>query len=92
MAITHTQTNGGTAVAARTAPPQPAPELAIRTDQQNPNHHLWNNNGTWFIHYTVYPTPVTKQRIRKSLRTKSLEVARKRRDQLLSAYLRGDIS
>ena len=88
MAITHTHTNGGAATVA----PQPAPELAIRTDHQNPNHHLWNNNGTWFIHYTVYPTPVTKQRIRKSLRTKSLEVARKRRDQLLSAYVRGDIS
>ena len=69
-----------------------AVELAIRTDQGNPNHHLWNNNGTWFIHYTVYPTPLTKQRIRKSLRTKSLEVARKRRDQLLAAYVRGDIS
>ncbi|MFT5124050.1 MAG: hypothetical protein ACI9TH_000562 [Kiritimatiellia bacterium] len=64
----------------------PHPELAIRTDDRNPNHHLWNNNGTWFIHYTIYPTPVTKQRIRKSLHTKSLAEARVRRDSILSTY------
>jgi hypothetical protein len=64
-------------------------ELAIRTDDRNLNHHLWNNNGTWFIHYTVYPTPVTKQRIRSSLRTKSLVQARDRRDDILSTYRGG---
>ena len=56
--------------------------LAIRTDEDNPNHHLWNNNGTWFVHYTVYPTPVTKQRVRKSLKTKCLDEARRKRDSL----------
>ena len=56
--------------------------LAIRTDEDNPNHHLWNNNGTWFVHYTVYPTPVTKQRVRKSLKTKNLDEARQKRDSL----------
>ena len=50
----------------------------------NPNHHLWNNHGTWFLHYTEYPTPVTKQRVRRSLKTKSLAVARQRRDDLLA--------
>ncbi len=58
--------------------------LAIRTDEANPNHHLWNNNGTWFVHYTVYPTPITKQRVRKSLRTKSIDEARAKRDTLFS--------
>ena len=58
------------------------PVLAIRTDDKNPNHHLWNNNGTWFIHYTVYPTPLTKQRVRKSLKTKCLKEARTKRDSL----------
>ena len=91
MAIIHTETAAAHGRATPTQHPE-APELAIRTDVHNPNHHLWNNNGTWFIHYTVYPTPVTKQRVRKSLQTKSLEVARKRRDQLLSAFIRGDIS
>ena len=53
---------------------------AIRVSADNPNHHLWNNHGTWFLHYTVYPTPLTKDRIRRSLGTKDLAVARSRRD------------
>jgi hypothetical protein len=61
------------------------PPLAIRLNPANPDHHLWNNNGTWFVHYTIHPTPLTKQRIRASLGTKNLAEARLRRDQLLSA-------
>jgi hypothetical protein len=53
---------------------------AIRVRSENPNHHLWNNHGTWFLHYTVHPTPFTKERIRRSLSTKNLEAARDRRD------------
>ena len=52
----------------------------IRVRPENPNHHLWNNHGTWFLHYTVHPTPFTKERIRRSLGTKDLAVARDRRD------------
>lgn len=52
----------------------------LRVTAGNPNHHLWNNNGTWFLHYTVYPTPFTKERVRRSLGTKDVEVARQRRD------------
>ncbi|MBW7894476.1 MAG: hypothetical protein H3C27_05115 [Opitutaceae bacterium] len=54
------------------------PGIRVRAD--NPNHHLWNNHGTWFLHYTVHPTPFTKERIRRSLGTKDLKVARERRD------------
>jgi hypothetical protein len=54
------------------------PGVRVRTE--NPNHHLWNNHGTWFLHYTTHPTPFTKQRIRSSLRTKDVHVARERRD------------
>ena len=57
---------------------------AIRVSAANPNHHLWNNHGTWFLHYTVYPTPLTKDRIRRSLGTKDLAVARSRRDAFFS--------
>jgi hypothetical protein len=57
--------------------------LAIRLNPANPDHHLWNNNGTWRCHYTVHPTPFTKQRIRASLQTKNLIEARLRRDRLL---------
>ena len=52
----------------------------IRVREDNPNHHLWNNHGTWFLHYTVHPTPFTKERIRRSLGTKDLKIARERRD------------
>lgn len=52
----------------------------IRVDTENPNHHLWDNHGTWFLHYTIHPTPFTKERIRRSLGTKDVRVARERRD------------
>jgi hypothetical protein len=60
------------------------PQLSLRTNLENPNHHLWNNNGTWFIHYVVHPTPITKERVRKSLGTKSLAEARARRDAIFT--------
>ena len=41
-------------------------------------------NGTWFLHYTVYPTPFTKERIRRSLGTKDVNLARERRDQFFN--------
>ena len=62
---------------------QPYPVLSIRTDTRNPNHHLWNNNGTWYIAYTALTSPVTAERIRTSLRTRDLERARQKRDRLL---------
>ena len=62
-------------------------EIALRIDESNLNHHLWNNNGTWWIHYTVYPTPVTVERIRRSLKTKILKEARNRRDKILNSLL-----
>lgn len=60
--------------------------LSIRIDHSNPNHHLWNNNGTWFIHYTVYPDSLTTQRVRRSLRTRSLREARLKRDGLFAHH------
>ncbi|MEM7396062.1 MAG: hypothetical protein AAF492_27325, partial [Verrucomicrobiota bacterium] len=59
-------------------------QLSIRVNENNPNHHLWNNNGTWYIHYTIYPDHLTKQRVRKSLKTRQLDRARKMRDELLA--------
>jgi hypothetical protein len=64
-----------------------AEELALRIDESNENHHLWNNNGTWWIHYTIYPTPVTAERIRHSLRTSDISTARERRDALFQKLL-----
>ena len=62
--------------------------LSLRTDLRNPDHHLWNNNGTWWCHYTVHTSFHTKQRIRRSLGTSDRALARVRRDSLLGALQR----
>ena len=60
------------------------PRLHIRVNPRNPDHHLWLNNGTWFICYTLHLPDYTKARIRASLRTKSPLRARRRRDAILA--------
>ena len=56
--------------------------LSLRLNPANPDHHLWNNNGTWWVHYTVHPTAFTKERVRLSLATRDVGEARRRRDSL----------
>jgi hypothetical protein len=56
---------------------------SIRIQPDNPDHHLWNNNGTFWCHYTLHLPDYTKRRVRQSLGTPSLERARKLRDQIL---------
>jgi hypothetical protein len=57
-------------------------QIAIRIGA-NPNHHLWNNNGTWWLHYTEHLSDYTKRRVRLSLRTHNVRTARAMRDVLL---------
>lgn len=59
------------------------PVPSLRTDLNNPNHHLWNNNGTWYAAYTVLTSSVTAERVRTSLKTKDVATARQKRDHLL---------
>jgi len=59
-------------------------QIAIRIGG-NPNHHLWNNNGTWWIHYTEHLPDYTKRRVRRSLGTQSVIAARSIRDRQLFA-------
>lgn len=66
-------------------------QLSLRVNPENPNHHLWNNNGTWFIHYVVHPTPFTKERIRHSLGTKCIHTARAKRDAVFSGAQLADL-
>ena len=49
----------------------------------NPDHHIWNNNGTYYIHVTLRWNGERKLRLRKSLGTKDVLEARRRRDRLL---------
>jgi hypothetical protein len=57
--------------------------LSIRVDAENPRHHLWNNHGTWWIHYTVHTPQDRIRRVRRSLGTGELGEARRRRDEVL---------
>lgn len=59
-------------------------KLAVRVNPANSNHHLWQNNGTWWCHFTVHLANFTKHRVRRSLRTSDLVQARERRDALLT--------
>ena len=60
----------------------------LRINPANPDHHLYNNNGTWWVHYTEYPCPLTSRRVRRSLRTSDLVRARQRRDELFEILAR----
>ena len=55
---------------------------SIRVDQSNDTHHLWCNNGTWWLHYTAHFDHRVR-RIRKSLRTRLLSEAILWRDEHL---------
>ncbi len=61
--------------------------LALRIHPANPDHHIWNNNGTFWCHYTEHLPDYTKRRVRVNLRTSDIREARLRRDQLLAATL-----
>jgi len=64
---------------------QPRARLSVRVNTDNPNHHLWNNRGTWWCHFTLHNANYTTERVRLSLKTRSLEEARRKRDRLLNA-------
>jgi hypothetical protein len=57
--------------------------LVTRRTDANPNHHLWNNNGTWWLHFTLHSDTGTKKRHRISLKTPDLESARRHRNGIL---------
>ncbi len=55
---------------------------SLRIDADNQTHHLWNNNGVWWVHFTLH-FDHRKRRVRRSLKTRSLAEAIERRDALL---------
>jgi len=66
-------------------PTATAAVIALRgAGAANPNHHIWNNNGTWWLHYTLHLADYTKRRVRESLRTRDVDEARRRRDARLA--------
>lgn len=75
-------------IAAKTIPMEP--KLGVITRKKgkndNPNHHIWLNNGTWFCKFKVHSADGLPKMINKSLKTHSEEEARIRRDQMMSTY------
>ncbi len=66
--------------------------VSLRVDPSNPDHHIWNNNGTWWCHYTEHLPDYTKRRVRVSLRTGNVEAARRLRDDLLATLTNSNIN
>lgn len=59
--------------------------LSARIDDSNRLHHLWCNNGSWWVHYTVnFDDGNRTRRIRRSLKTSDINVAIARRDSLFA--------
>jgi len=57
----------------------------VKNNNPNPDHNIWNNNGTYWCHYTVHEDDYTKKRVRVSLGTKDIAIARALRDFLMDA-------
>ena len=57
--------------------------LSVRIATQNPLHHVWLNNGVFWVHYTLNFDFRTR-RIRRSLKTSNPTVAIARRDELFA--------
>lgn len=61
--------------------------LSARSTKSGSGHHLWLNNGTWWAHYTLH-FDHRKRRIRRPLKTRSLDEAIRRRDELFARIAR----
>lgn len=61
-----------------------SPVISRRQKIAGPNHHLWNNHGTWWFHGTLHLPDGTAERIRVNLKTEELSGARRHRDSILS--------
>ncbi len=52
------------------------------------NHHLWRNGRLWWIAFVVRRADGSRGRVRRSLKTADVRVARIRRDAVLAAWER----
>jgi len=61
-------------------------KLSVRCHLGNENHHIWDNNGTFWCHLTVHLPDFTKKRLRLSLETADIRHARRLRDALFALF------
>ena len=52
----------------------------------NANHHLWRNRHYWWVAFSVTFDGYRQERIRRSLGTRDVHEARRRRDRLMHQY------
>ena len=52
----------------------------------DPDHHLWKNGRLWWIAFTIHTIDWRKRRLRFSLGTADIRLARERRDAILRHY------
>ena len=57
--------------------------LSVRIRSNNPDHHLFNNHGTWWCHFWAIAGGIRQERFRINLHTRSRSTARTLRDSLL---------
>lgn len=50
------------------------------------NHHLWRNRRTWWVAFTVLHDGHRQERVRRSLGTQDVELARFRRDAMMQEF------
>lgn len=65
----------------------PVGHPSIRVSSDNPLHHLWLNNGTWWVHYTLN-FDFRSRRVRRSLGTRDAAEAVRRRFKLFARLAR----
>ena len=58
--------------------------ISRRQKTTGPNHHLWNNHGTWWLHATIHRPDFTSHRVRLNLKTSDITTARQKRDDVLA--------
>lgn len=64
-------------------PMKTASQAVIKINSDNENHHLWNNRGIWWCHFTVHQNAQSK-RMRFSLKTDDVLKARRLRDKIFN--------
>ena len=60
--------------------------ISRRQKTDGPNHHLWNNHGTWWFHGTLHKPDGTAERLRANLKTRDESQAKRKRDVILSRF------
>ncbi len=58
---------------------------SIRCNSRKLNHHIWNNHGIWWCHFTLRSSLGASKRVRRSLKTRDVAVAREKRDRIFAA-------